>query len=68
MHAHTNTVKLDQRLASLENGIVQAEGLDLIREGLTDVQQKVASVWKTVYGFVLFCFVCLATLNVPVVA
>ena len=50
VHAHTSTVKLDQRLAGLENGIVQAEGLGLIREGLTEVQQKVASVWRTMYG------------------
>ena len=50
VNAHTSTVKLDQRLAGLENCIVQADGLDLIREGLTEVQQKVASVWRTVYG------------------
>ena len=25
-------------------------GLDLVREGLTEVQQKMATIWKTVYG------------------
>ena len=25
-------------------------GLDLVREGLAEVQQKMAGVWKTVYG------------------
>ena len=50
VHVHTSTVKLDQCLAGLENGIVQAEGLDLIQEGLAEVQQKVANVWRTVYG------------------
>ena len=50
VHAHTSSVKFDQRLAGLENGIVQAGGLDLVREGLAEVQQKMASVWKTVYG------------------
>ena len=50
MHAHTSTVKFDQRLASLENDVVRAGRLDLVREELTEVQQKVASIWKTVYG------------------
>ena len=50
MHAHTSTVKLDQRLADLENDIVKAGGLDPVWEGLTEVPQKMASVWKTVYG------------------
>ena len=50
VHVCTSTVKLDQRLAGLESGIVQAEGLDLVREGLAEVQQKMASVWRTVYG------------------
>ena len=30
--------------------LVMAEGLDLVREGLAEVQQKMASVRKTVYG------------------
>ena len=50
VHVYTSTVKLDQRLAGLENGIVQAEGLDLVREGLAGVQQKVTNVWRTAYG------------------
>ena len=50
VHVCTSTVKLDQRLAGLESGIVQAEGLDLVREGLAEVQQKMASVWRTAYG------------------
>jgi len=50
VHVCTSTVKLDQRLAGLESGIVQAEGLDLVREGLAEVQQKMAGVWRTVYG------------------
>ena len=37
VHAHTSSVKSDQRLAGLENGIVQVEGLDLVREGLAEV-------------------------------
>ena len=33
VHAHVNTAKLDQRLADLENDIMKAGGLDLVREG-----------------------------------
>ena len=29
---------------------MKAGGLDLVREGLTEVQQKMATIWKTVYG------------------
>ena len=52
VHAHTSTVKLDQRLTDLENDIAKAGGQDLVREGLMEVQQKMAVVWKTarVYG------------------
>ena len=50
VHAHTSTKKIDQRLAILENGIVHAKRLDLVREELTEVQQKVTSMWKMVYG------------------
>jgi hypothetical protein len=50
VHAHTSTIKFDQRLAVLENDIVHAKRLDFVREELTEVQQKVTSVWKTVYG------------------
>ena len=50
VHAHTSTVKFNQRLAILENAIVKDGGLDLIREGLTEVQQKMATIWKTVCG------------------
>ena len=52
MHAHVNTAKLDQQLADhdLENDIVKAGGPDLIQEGLTEMQQKTASIWKTVHG------------------
>ena len=50
MHTHTSTVKLDQRLADLESDVVKAEGLGSVWEGLTEVQQKMATMWKTVYG------------------
>ena len=50
MHAHVNTVKLDQRLADLESEVVGAGGLDSVRGGLGEVQQKVAAMWQTVYG------------------
>ena len=50
VHAHVSTVKLDQQLADLESEVVKAEGLDSVREGLEEVQQKVASMRKTVYG------------------
>ena len=50
VHAHVNTVKLDQRLADLESEVVKAGGLDSVREGLKQVQQKVAAMWQTVYG------------------
>jgi hypothetical protein len=50
VHAHVNTVKLDQRLADLESEVVGAGGLDSVRGGLGEVQQKVAAMWQTVYG------------------
>jgi hypothetical protein len=50
VHAHTSAVKFDQRLAILESDIVKDGGLDLVREGLAEVQQKMATVWQTVYG------------------
>jgi len=50
VHAHVNTVKLDQRLADLEGEVVGAGGLDSVRGGLGEVQQKVAAMWQTVYG------------------
>ena len=69
VHAHVNTAKLDQWLADLENDIVKAGGLDLVQEGLMEVQQKMATIWKTVYGLevakgeeaVFFALFCLFT-------
>ena len=49
VHVYMSTVKLNQQLAGLENGIMQAEGLDLIQEGLVEVQQKVTNVRRTAY-------------------
>ena len=42
VHTHVSTVKLDQRLADLESEVVKAEGQGSVREGLAEVQQKVA--------------------------
>ena len=50
VNTHTSTAKLDQRLADLEGDVVKADELDSVREGLAEVQQKVATVWQTVYG------------------
>jgi hypothetical protein len=50
VHAHVNTVKLNQRLADLESEVVGAGGLDSVRGGLGEVQQKVAAMRQTVYG------------------
>ena len=50
VHAHTSAVKFDQRLAILESDIMKDGGLDPVREGLTKVQQKTATIWQTVYG------------------
>ena len=42
VHAHVNTVKLDQRLADLESEIVKAEGLGSVRAG-----QRCNRRWKS---------------------
>ena len=50
VHSQTSIVKFDQRLAVMEHGSVHAESPNLVREELTEVQQRVAGMWKTVYG------------------
>ena len=48
-HSQMSIVKFNQQLAVMEHGIMHAESPNLVREELTEVQQGVAGMWKTVY-------------------
>ena len=59
-----------QRLADLEGDVVKAEELGSVREGLAEMQQRVAAMWQTVHGLevargteVVFCGLTQAELN-----